>query len=70
MAWEAMVLLRLGTTVIFFSATCTIFSAVPIQKAAAGAIQGIAYEFGAGLGMAIFSLMVTTLYGSFIYHED
>lgn len=38
-------------------------SSVPPQKAsAAGAIEGMAYELGAGLGVAIFGLMLSWFY--------
>lgn len=68
LTWIAMSLLGFGASAVFFSATSIIMSAAPAEKATAvGAIEGIAYELGAGLGVAIFGLMLATLYGSFIH---
>lgn len=45
------------------SSTAAIMSAVPPHKAtAAGAIEGMAYELGAGLGIAIFGLLLSFFY--------
>lgn len=63
----AMGVLGFGAAAVFFSATSTIMSAAPVEKAtAAGAMEGLAYELGAGLGVAIFGLLLASLYASFI----
>lgn len=68
LTWIAMSLLGFGTSAVFFSATSIIMSTAPAEKATTvGAIEGIAYELGAGLGVAIFGLMLATLYGNFIH---
>lgn len=66
-AWLCMCLLGLGASATFFTATSTIMSSAPPERAtAAGAIEGISYELGAGLGVAIFGLMLASLYTTYI----
>ncbi|ELC5004821.1 MFS transporter [Salmonella enterica] len=58
-----MILLGVGLEMAFLSSTSTILSAAPKNKAAAvGAIEGMAYELGAGLGVTIFGLLLSLFY--------
>lgn len=62
-----MVILGLGASSVFFAATSTIMASSPPEKAsAAGAIEGMAYELGAGFGVAIFGLLLAGIYTSHI----
>ncbi|SST14634.1 major facilitator superfamily permease [Acinetobacter baumannii] len=58
-----MVFLGFSIEIALLASTAAIMSSVPPQKAsAAGAIEGMAYELGAGLGVAIFGLMLSWFY--------
>ncbi|NNP74598.1 methyl viologen resistance protein SmvA [Acinetobacter sp. Ac_3412] len=66
-AWAWMVLLGLSVEIALLSSTSAIMSSVPPSKAtAAGAIEGMAYELGAGLGIAFFGLMLSWFYANSI----
>lgn len=67
LVWGWMVLLGVSATVALLSATSAIMSATPKEKAAAaGAIETMAYELGAGLGIALFGLVLARSYGAVI----
>lgn len=62
-AWIWMVLMGISVEIALLSSTTAIMSAVSPEKAtAAGAIEGMAYELGAGLGVAIFGLLLSLFY--------
>lgn len=62
-AWACMILLGISVEIVLMSSTAAIMSAVNAEKAtAAGAIEGMAYELGAGIGVAIFGLMLSFFY--------
>ncbi|WP_395479849.1 MFS transporter [Candidatus Curculioniphilus buchneri] len=64
-AWGWMMLLGFSLQMSLLASTAAIMSVVPPQKAgAAGAIEGMAYELGAGLGVAIFGMMLTSGYSA------
>ncbi|WP_449556018.1 SmvA family efflux MFS transporter [Huaxiibacter chinensis] len=59
-AWSLMVLLGFSAASALLASTSAIMAAAPKEKAAAaGAIETMSYELGAGLGIAIFGLMLT-----------
>lgn len=64
--WQAsFYMLLLGASIItaFLAATASILSAAPTSQAtAAGAIEGMSYELGTGLGVTIFGLIAAYLY--------
>ena len=61
--WSWMVVLGLSVEIALLASTSAIMSSVPPSKAAAaGAIEGMAYELGAGLGIAFFGLMLSWFY--------
>ncbi|AOA58771.1 MFS transporter [Acinetobacter larvae] len=63
LAWTWMVLLGLSVEITLLSSTAAIMSTAPKHKAtAAGAIEGMAYELGAGLGIAIFGMLISLFY--------
>ncbi|QCT20167.1 SmvA family efflux MFS transporter [Jejubacter calystegiae] len=67
LVWSWMVLLGISATVALLSATSAIMSATPKEKAAAaGAIETMAYELGAGLGIALFGLVLARSYSAVI----
>ncbi len=58
-----MVLLGLSILCAFLAATSAILSGAPMEKAAsAGAIEGMSYELGTGLGVTLFGLMASYFY--------
>lgn len=58
-----MMLLGLSILCAFLAATSAILSGAPIEKAAsAGAIEGMSYELGTGLGVTLFGLMASYFY--------
>ncbi|WP_343682228.1 MFS transporter [Acinetobacter baylyi] len=62
-AWSWMAIMGVSVEIALLSSTAAIMSAVPPHKAtAAGAIEGMAYELGAGLGIAIFGLLLSFFY--------
>ena len=66
-AWVWMVLMGISVEIALLSSTAAIMSAIPPEKAtAAGAIEGMAYELGAGLGVAIFGLLLSVFYSQSI----
>jgi len=65
--WGWMVVLGLSVEIALLASTSAIMSSVPPSKAtAAGAIEGMAYELGAGLGIAFFGLMLSWFYANSI----
>ena len=57
----------ISVEIALLSSTAAIMSAIPPEKAtAAGAIEGMAYELGAGLGVAIFGLLLSVFYSQSI----
>lgn len=63
MAWGLMILLGFSVEASLLSSTAAIMNAVPKEKAgAAGAIEGMAYELGAGIGIVAFGLMMSYSY--------
>lgn len=66
-AWVWMVFMGISVEIALLSSTAAIMSAVSPEKAtAAGAIEGMAYELGAGLGIAIFGLLLSIFYAQSI----
>lgn len=62
-AIACMVVLGLGILCAFLAATSAILSGAPIEQAAsAGAIEGMSYELGTGLGTTIFGLLASLFY--------
>lgn len=62
-AWLLMVMLGFGIELALLSSTAALMSTVPSSKAtAAGAIGGMAYELGTGLGVALFGLLLSFFY--------
>lgn len=58
-----MILLGLSILCAFLAATSAILSGAPIEQASsAGAIEGMSYELGTGLGVTIFGLMASFFY--------
>ena len=59
-AWGWMILLGLSASTALLSSTAAIMSAAPKEKAtAAGAIETMAYELGAGMGIAVFGMILS-----------
>ncbi|MFU2165225.1 MFS transporter [Lelliottia nimipressuralis] len=66
-AWSLMVLLGFSAASALLASTSAIMAAAPKEKAAAaGAIETMSYELGAGLGIAIFGLMLTRSFSASI----
>jgi DHA2 family multidrug resistance protein-like MFS transporter len=64
-AWILMALLGFSAASALLSSTAAIMAAAPKEKAAAaGAIETMAYELGAGLGIALFGLILTRSFSS------
>ena len=62
-AWGLMALLGFSAASALLASTSAIMAAAPKEKAAAaGAIETMAYELGAGLGIALFGLILTRSY--------
>ncbi|KNC90450.1 MFS transporter [Trabulsiella odontotermitis] len=62
-AWVLMTLLGFSAASALLASTAAIMAAAPKEKAAAaGAIETMAYELGAGLGIALFGLILTRSY--------
>jgi DHA2 family multidrug resistance protein-like MFS transporter len=62
-AWILMTLLGFSAASALLASTAAIMAAAPKEKAAAaGAIETMAYELGAGLGIALFGLILTRSY--------
>lgn len=62
-AWGMMVLLGFSIEAAMLASTTVIMNAAPADKGGeAGAIEGMAYEFGAGIGIVIFGLMTSSFY--------
>ncbi|WP_417644590.1 MFS transporter [Klebsiella variicola] len=62
-AWGMMVLLGFSIEAAMLASTTAIMNATPAAKGGeAGAIEGMAYEFGAGIGTVIFGLMTSSFY--------
>ncbi|CNF08414.1 major facilitator transporter [Yersinia nurmii] len=71
-AWGWMALLGCSIQISLLASTAAIMSAAPPEKAgAAGAVEGMAYELGAGLGVALFGLLLSRVYmASVVLPED
>lgn len=66
-AWILMALLGFSAASALLSSTAAIMAAAPKEKAAAaGAIETMGYELGAGLGIALFGLILTRSFSSSI----
>ncbi|MEG1975736.1 MAG: MFS transporter [Citrobacter sp.] len=66
-AWILMALLGFSTASALLASTAAIMAAAPAEKAAAaGAIETMAYELGAGLGIAIFGLLLSRSFSASI----
>ncbi len=64
-AWGWMILLGMSAATALLSGTSAIMSAAPPSKAAAaGAIETMAYELGAGMGIALAGLLLSRSYRS------
>ncbi|KOR00142.1 SmvA family efflux MFS transporter [Pluralibacter gergoviae] len=62
-AWGLMALLGFSAASALLASTAAIMAAAPKEKAAAaGAIETMAYELGAGLGIALFGLILSRSY--------
>lgn len=62
-AWSLMVCLGFCIEAALLASTTAIMNAAPSDKAGeAGAIEGMAYEFGAGIGVVVFGLMMSTVF--------
>ncbi|MGQ6550655.1 SmvA family efflux MFS transporter [Serratia sp. JSRIV001] len=67
LAWTGMVLLGFSVEASMLASTAAIMTSVPKEKAgAAGALEGMAYELGAGLGVAVFGLLLSGTYAATI----
>ncbi|MGS3449150.1 SmvA family efflux MFS transporter [Klebsiella electrica] len=67
LAWGLMTLLGFSVASALLASSSAIMAAAPKEKAAAaGAIETMAYELGAGLGIALFGLILTRSYSSSI----
>lgn len=66
-AWSLMVLLGFSAASALLASTSAIMAAAPKEKAAAaGAIETMSYELGAGLGIALFGLLLTRSFSASI----
>ncbi|QMI05188.1 MFS transporter [Citrobacter sp. RHB25-C09] len=66
-AWALMALLGFSAANALLASTAAIMAAAPVDKAAsAGAIETMAYELGAGLGIAIFGLLLSRSFSASI----
>ncbi|EDX7459581.1 MFS transporter [Salmonella enterica subsp. enterica serovar Reading] len=66
-AWGLMALLGFSAASALLASTSAIMAAAPAEKAAAaGAIETMAYELGAGLGIAIFGLLLSRSFSASI----
>lgn len=66
-AWGLMTLLGFSVASALLASSAAIMAAAPKEKAvAAGSIETMAYELGAGLGIALFGLILTRSYTSSI----
>lgn len=66
-AWSLMALLGFSAASALLASTSAIMAAAPKEKAAAaGAIETMSYELGAGLGIAIFGLLLTRSFSASI----
>ncbi|MGE0970591.1 SmvA family efflux MFS transporter [Klebsiella sp. WOUb02] len=67
LAWGLMTLLGFSVASALLASSAAIMAAAPKEKAAAaGAIETMAYELGAGLGIALFGLILTRSYSASI----
>lgn len=67
LAWGLMVLLGFSAASALLASTSAIMAAAPKEKAAAaGAIETMSYEMGAGLGIALFGLLLTRSFSAAI----
>lgn len=67
LAWGLMVMLGFSAASALLASTSAIMAAAPKEKAAAaGAIETMSYELGAGLGIALFGLLLTRSFSAAI----
>ncbi|MFD1261862.1 SmvA family efflux MFS transporter [Entomomonas asaccharolytica] len=65
LAWSLMILLGLSIGTALLASTAAIMSSAPSNKSAsAGAIEGMAYELGAGFGVVLFGVMLTIIFSN------
>ena len=64
LAWGLMTLLGFSVASALLASSSAIMAAAPRKAAAAGAIETMAYELGAGLGIALFGLILTRSYSA------
>lgn len=70
-AWALMALLGFSVASALLASTAAIMAAAPPEKAsAAGAIETMAYELGAGLGVALFGLLLSRSFTAAIILPD
>ncbi|HAU5797935.1 TPA: MFS transporter [Citrobacter amalonaticus] len=70
-AWMLMALLGFSAASALLASTAAIMAAAPAEKAAAaGAIETMAYELGAGLGIAVFGLLLSRSFSASIALPD
>ena len=70
-AWMLMALLGFSAASALLASTAAIMAAAPAEKAAAaGAIETMAYELGAGLGIAVFGLLLSRSFSASIVLPD
>lgn len=63
LVWGIFILLGLSIDIALLASTSSIMSSVsPAKSSSAGAIEGMAYELGAGFGVIIFGLMISLIY--------
>lgn len=67
MAWFLMILLGLSIGIALLASTTAIMSTAPVNKSAsAGALEGMAYELGAGFGIVLFGMMLSVIFSQHI----
>ena len=65
-AWILIALLGFSAASALLASTAAIMAAALAEKAAAGAIETMAYELGAGFGIAIFGLLLSRSFSASI----
>ncbi|GGZ98869.1 MFS transporter [Ignatzschineria ureiclastica] len=67
LVWGFLILLGLSIGIALLASTTAIMSAAPPEKSAsAGAIEGMAYELGAGFGVVFFGMFLTLIFSHHI----
>ncbi|MEX3137567.1 MFS transporter [Serratia ureilytica] len=71
LAWVGMMILGAGIEASMLASTSSIMTSVPIEKSGeAGALEGMAYELGAGFGVAVFGMLLSATYSANIVLPD